>query len=406
MHNYIENKSGNMSMMLAVSALVLCTGIACAVDYSVWQSQRNKLQDAADASALSGAIKLANGGRNVEQSAEAEAYKYAKAANDTSLDGFESKAIVDALTETVQVNLSVPVPRLFSSFLIADDPVINVHAIAKVVNDGVYCIYALNPTAPAAIDGNGNAVLRGDNCSIHAASNSPSGITNSGTMTADDICVVGNYTGSGYSPTPTPNCAPAGDPLAALSIPSPGVVCDFTGLSVNVNTTLQPGNYCGGIKVSSQDVTVTLSPGEYFLVDGDLKVTAGGNVVGDEVVFILSGTASIDISGHGVVSTTPPISGALEGFSVVQERTAPLGKVSKITGEGRFEFPGIIYMPRQALDIAGQAVGNASTPTYAAIIVDTLKISGSGELIASADTSSFSQASSSKLSKAGARLVE
>lgn len=380
--------------------------LAYGLDFTLWRSQQSKLQDAADSASLSGAISLGNGGRNVEKSAKAQAIHFAEEANEKALTGFESVAVVNPTEETVRVDLSVEVPRIFSGITLKENPTVRVSSTAKVVRDNVYCIYALNATASGAIDGNGNAVLRGDDCSIYAGSNSPTAITNSGTISADSIETVGGYSGTGYTPLPMTGAPRVTDPLESIQIPVPSTICDQSNFSTNSNIILTPGHYCGGLQVSGSSTVVTLEPGIYFLTNGDLKISGGGSVLGDGVVFVLSGSASIDISGRGKVATTPPIDGPLEGFSVAQHRSAPTGHTSKITGDGEFSFPGIVYLPRQALDIAGKAEGNSFTPSYAAIIADTIKISGSGELIATADTSSFSQVTSSRLSKVGARLIE
>jgi hypothetical protein len=90
----------------------------------------------------------------------------------------------------------------------------------------------------------------------------------------------------------------------------------------------------------------------------------------------------------------------------VQSRTAPLGGANKITGEGQFSFPGIMYLPRSSLDIAGRADGNTFTPTYAAIVADTIKISGRGELRATASTANLTKKDSQKLTAINVRLSE
>ena len=64
---------------------------------------------------------------------------------------------------------------------------------------------------------------------------------------------------------------------------------------------------------------------------------------------------------------------------------APLGGNSKIAGDGQYEFPGIIYLPRQTLEIAGRASGNSYIPTYTAVAADKIVVAGSGELRVTAD---------------------
>ena len=403
---YIGDTRGNMMMLAGVSLSVFMVCAAGVSDYSMWQSQKAKLQDAADAAALAGAVKLGKGGNKIERSTKAQAAAFASEGNDTTLQGFVSDVQIDTTAETVEVALSVEVPRMFSSMISNTVQKVRATAIAKVVYGKTACLYVLDPTGNGAVTTTGNALVTATNCSIQINSISSTALTNGGNaiFTAEEICVNGNYTGSGYTPTPTPNCGTAPDPFASLAVPTAGL-CDYTNLSIGVSTTLTPGTYCGGIRITSSGTIVTLSPGTYFIKDGDLKVSSSGSVIGDEVAFVLEGLSSIDISGTGEVSTTPPTSGVLEGYSVAQSRTEPLGPVSKITGEGKFSFPGIIYMPRGDLEITGKASTNTFTPSYAAIVVYQLKIAGSGELHVTANTDTFSQQASSTITKSSARLI-
>jgi len=316
----IKDKTGSMSTFMAIGATVLVLGIVAATDYAQLYSQRAKLQDAADMSALAGAAKLGNGGRKIEEFSEEQARKMSTGTNQTTLPGFSVVTTVNTSVETVKVDLEADVPGFFTEFLSSSTNKVAASATAKVIRDNIYCMMALNPTASQAFDGNGSAIVQGLDCSIYVGSSATDALSNSGTITADDICVVGGYTGTGYSVPPQTGCPAASDPFAYLSIPVADAICDYTNLNLNTSTTLFPGNYCGGLRVSGSGTIIDLAPGTYFMNNGDLKVSGSGSVQGTDVVFVLSGSASIDISGTGFVSTTPPTSGPLEGFSVVQDR--------------------------------------------------------------------------------------
>ena len=58
---YRSDRSGNMAMLAGISLGLFMACGAAAADVSMWQSQKSKLQDAADSAALNGAIMLSNG---------------------------------------------------------------------------------------------------------------------------------------------------------------------------------------------------------------------------------------------------------------------------------------------------------------------------------------------------------
>jgi hypothetical protein len=404
MRRFLCASEGNIAVLFALLAAVILGAAGLGLDYAFWTRQRTALQEAADAGAIAGAVELGLGGADAVSRAEQRALAVGAANLGAALRAASSAATADSAAKTVRLSYSMNGRRSVSAVLVKADPTLAMESTARIVKRVVACIYALNTTASKSMHGNGAATLTGSNCAIQVNSSSASALSNSATIKASHICVVGGYSGSGYAPTPQTGCPALADPFLETAIPEPGA-CSAKGLSVTSDRTLSPSVYCGGLSVSS-DAILSLQPGIYHIVDGDLKISGGGSVRGDGVVFVLSGSASLDISGGGAVVTTPPSSGSLAGFSVVQDRAAPLGGVSKITGEGRFEFPGAIYLPRQSLELRGRAVGNDYVPTYAAIVADRISVGGTGELHVTADTSYLTKNDAAKLTIVNVALIK
>lgn len=402
--HFIADDRGNTGILFAVASILIFGAAGIAVDYARWSSQRTQLQAAADAGALAGVVELGYGGAGVVTRAKERAV----ALTDSNVDGYLENAtadvVIDKTAETVTVSLSIDGERTLSRLLVPDNPKLTAQSTAKVAGRSIACIYALNPTASMAFRGNGTAIVQATDCAIYVNSDASDALANSGIISASHICVVGGFTGDGYTPSPQENCPTVSDPFLNIATPAPGG-CDHFNLALNADAILDPGVYCGGLHVSG-NARITLNPGLYFLADGVMQVTSGGSIEGAEVAFILYGSASIDIAGNGAVITTPPLSGDAAGFSIMQHREAPFGEVSKIAGDGRFEFPGIIYLPRQALEIAGRAEGNVNTPTYAAIVADTITVTGSGDLYATADSSMFGKNAAQQITVVNAKLVK
>src|SRR3546814_12195261 len=70
--------------------------------------------------------------------------------------------------------------------------------------------------------------------------------------------------------------------------------CTFDDVTVQPSDSviLQPGRYCGGLKISG---TAHFEPGIYIIADGDLEITSQATVTGDEVTFGLTGATPTSV---------------------------------------------------------------------------------------------------------------
>ncbi|WP_017930220.1 pilus assembly protein TadG-related protein [Robiginitomaculum antarcticum] len=403
---FLKDEQGNLTILFVGCSFALLAGSAMIVDMNVWRSQEAKLQNAADAAALSGALLLGKGGHDVEIKAEETAKDYVLHGNDINIDGYSSAVYVNAKSETVDVRLTSGVPRIFSNLFATSDMTVGARAVAKVVHENTACLYVLDPEGNGSFEVRGSATFETKNCSIQVNSTSPKAISLVGnsSIQAEDICVAGGVSAKrGFSHAPKTACGVVPDPFASLDIPRAGA-CDYTRLSVSSSMTLKPGTYCGGIAVDRGSV-VTLTPGIYIMKDGHIDIKGGGSIVGEEVAFVLEGASSIDVTGNGDVITTPPVNGPLAGFSVVQSSSEPLGQGSKIVGRGELHLPGTIYLPRQSLEVIGAAQHSTDTQSFATIVVHNLKIVGSGTFAISASKNNYNRDSAQRLSKTSARLI-
>ena len=88
---------------------------------------------------------------------------------------------------------------------------------------------------------------------------------------------------------------------------------------MNSDETLNPGVYCGGIKVTG-NAKVTFNPGLYVLRGGEFEAGGSSELSGDGVTFFLTnqGTnfATLKLTST-VLDFTPPTSGSLQGHPVL-----------------------------------------------------------------------------------------
>jgi hypothetical protein len=160
------------------------------------------------------------------------------------------------------------------------------------------CIFTLDPDNNPSFHVGGNNTSVEVDCGIVVNSDSDDCallIAGNSTVHAEGISVVGNscVEGSGTDVTPDPvEGPPASDPLDYLVAPTYSASCDSDHTNVNVqsDTTLQPGVYCGGIRISSSGLTVNFDPGLYILHNGGFRVNTGGStLIGSDVTFYNTG---------------------------------------------------------------------------------------------------------------------
>ena len=243
-------------------------------------------------------------------------------------------------------------------------------------------IFVLDPTAGGALSLSGNASISIAG-GVYVDSSSSSALSASGnaTVRASVIDVHGGVLKSGnasFSPAPVTGAATVADPLALLPEPSTTGLTNHgsESMSGNSSATIQPGIY-SAISASG-NANLTLSCGTYIIEGGGFTVSGNANVSGSGVLIVNAGTdypssggsyGSISLSGNGSYHLTPPTTGTYAGIVIFQARDN--SKAMTVSGNAS-GMTGTIYAPAAQLSESGNAQLNA------ALIVDTLTISGNG----------------------------
>ncbi len=244
-------------------------------------------------------------------------------------------------------------------------------------------IFVLDPSAGGALSLSGNASISVAG-GIYVDSSSSSALSASGNASVKGsvIDVHGKVQKSGnasFSPTPVAGAAVVSDPLEALSQPSTSGLSNqgSVSLSGNASKTIPQGIYTS-ISVSG-NASLTLGGGTYIIEGGGLSVSGNGSISGSGVLIVNAGSnyangpggayGSISLSGNGSYKLTPMTTGTYAGIVIFQTRDN--SKAMTISGNAS-GMTGTIYAPAAQLSESGNAALNA------ALIVDTLSISGNG----------------------------
>lgn len=371
---------GAVGMALALPALIGSAGIG--VEVGMWYLEKRNLQVAADASAVAGAFELARSNEaSITAAATAQAAKNGFVAGDGSTISVTPNT--SGGSGTVRVQLQKSVPRLFSAIFLEENVTVSAVASAGVQISGDACVLALDLSLTKALDIQGSTFVDMPNCTLAANSNNAVAIAVSGSasLSAASLWSRGGVDTGGSAAITLPggvldNVWTLADPYAALTIPAFGS-CDFNNKSyANETTTISPGVYCGGITFGA-NANITLMPGTYYIVDGDVTVNAQSvvrcNCNGDDgVTFVLTTKTSnmskigrVRINGGADVQLAAPSdpNEHFVGVLVYQDRRATNAQANKLNGGSAMTLTGAIYTPAQPSEWNGNNSSSASNCT-------------------------------------------
>ena len=396
----IRERDGGILVTFGLSLTALIGFGGMGLESGIWYTAKRSLQTQADAAALSGAFERAKGNPGgVTLAAQHEATR-----NGFSLAAPNSITIHNPPVSgpnagegaAVEAVLARDQKLLFAS-LFLDTLTIRARAVAAVQVTGTACVLALDPTASGAVTNQGSTAVNMAGCSVAANSSSDTAITvtGNGSLIADSLWTVGNYTKDGSSTLtlakpPVVHAWELDDPYADVHVPTLSG-CNQTNLSVNTTTTLNPGIYCGGMHAKSHAV-ITMNPGTYYMDAGDFQVDGGavfrcnctGSTDGVTIVMTSTGAASsigtVTINGgadmllHAPTNAGNPFAGLL----FYEDPRAPAGATDKFNGGSNMRLTGSIYMPKHTTQWSGN---NSSTaPTCTQIIANKVVFIGNSTI--------------------------
>ena len=397
--NRTDEGQAVVMVALGLVAVLLMAGLGIDVGYLRYEKQQ--MQKAADAGAISAAAAKIYGGN----------YTVA-GKNDTAANGFKDgqngitvAVNIPPLTpgdpfqgnkNYVEVIVSQPQPTFFMRVGGFNSASVSSRAVASMYGNAAGCIYVLDPSDPDTYSATGTITLSSACGILVDSANVKAFKDNGGACTdATSITLVGGVDVDACSTPPqsgiVTGIAPFSDPLSYLQPPSVNG-CDYNNVHINSSQALAPGVYCGGIQVSGSSTQVTLASGLYVLNGGGFKMSGGGSLVGDPagVMFYNTGNGNgakkygtIDIEGVSnttltaspVDTTTGTNAGMLAGILFFDDRNASSyvsNPVNIITGGSGANITGALYFPSTAL----QYSGGTNQTTYTVVVAYQLTING------------------------------
>jgi Flp pilus assembly protein TadG len=372
-----RDKRGN-ALIIAGAALPLVVGAAgLGTDTVQWVLWKRELQRAADTAALAGAYAQMQTGESVNAAVGAHLTDN----NHTGialLSGYPNISYpsdTGTYTKAVRVTLAMKKTLGFSSLFLSTPPTISAAATAALVNDGSYCVVALNGSTNSSITVGGSSSI---NMGCGAISNSTSTTAAVGTngasynFAADPVAGVGGMPSSINGATDIqPHHVAMPDPYAGKYSTTPTSNCN---LKINGSkTTFAPGCY-SDFKFTGNS-TYTLQPGVYYLNNTNFDVAGGVTVQGTGVTIILTGTAPgvVSTNGNSTIKLTAPTSGDYANMLFIGTGTSD----NTINGNAGSYYDGAMYFPNSAVNLTG----NSGSMTQCAMIVGNyVNFSGNADL--------------------------
>jgi Flp pilus assembly protein TadG len=358
MPRFACDRAGNIATVFALTSIPLVLGAGGAVDYSAANSARTSMQGVLDSTALN-LVKSASSQTSSALTSSAGTL-FNSQYNRTGVSGVQVAANYDSSSGVLTLKASGTVQMSLMQVIGIKTMTIGATSKAK-IGGGItwpVCVLITDPDSNHTLLVKNQASIDFTNCMVQVNTQNWDAVEARDTSYIHSVNGVNCFTGDIHygdvTPPKQPTCTMLPDPYSTLNVPQNS--CDFTNYAVSTNTTLNPGTYCGGIKISS-GANVTLSPGNYYIQNGDFQVLGSSSLTGNGVTMLLSGqNTNVNINTTGTITMSPSTSGSWAGFLFYwdQPNSAKKGQKNVFSG-ATMNLSGILYFVGQTLDITGGA---------------------------------------------------
>jgi Flp pilus assembly protein TadG len=374
------DKRGNTAILFALAMPIFVGMVGLGVETGIWYYKQRTLQTAADVAAIAGAVekRSGNGYTTIRNAATAEAaeHDWTSAQGTITVNNPPTSGNYVGNTNAVEVLLTMPATRYFSSIFSTSTVTEHARAVAQTSVGGEACILGLDPTAGGAVTFTGNNLTFLNGCNVMSNSLSPSALIVNGSADVTAPCAMaagGVQFDDGLTLTqctePQTGVPPATDPFKTVAEPAVSGPC-LSLPSGNGAETLSPGRYCGGGNLKG---VKTFSPGTYIFDGGDFRINAGADVTGSGVTMYMANNATTDFNGTANINLSAPTSGTYKGILFFGSRTNAYNS-NKFNGNASSQLTGALYFPAQDVQFLGNFSGANGCLR---VVARTVKFTGS-----------------------------
>jgi hypothetical protein len=343
--------SGNIALTFGLTLPLLIGLVGLGADSASFYNQQSRMQSVADAAALAIAKEMhlflddpttleASGKTRIETLlAEVRLAERPHTADVT----------VDTEGGSAEVEIAMATKSFLPVEVWGDNPIV-VEANAITYGQEKLCILGLDGKSSDTIKADNGALVTAPNCAIQSNSTDANGLRAGllSTLVSSYTCSSGGYEGlpTSFVPLPETDCPALEDPLAMRPPPAVGG-CDYLDFTSEKGPAIiQPGHYCGGLKITN-DADVVAEPGIYIISDGKLEVGNQAKLTGEYVSFYFADdAATLVFKDRAHVELGAPKDGAMAGILFYENPSAPPGRNFEISSGSVKKLLGTIYLPK------------------------------------------------------------
>ena len=353
---FSRNVRGGLGVILALTAPVLITAVAAAVDYGQLANQREALQAAADIAAV-GAVKEAPIHRWYEPKITEIAKSYV-ALNVKGSTPYTDSIDIDRNGQGVTVTIAQESTAQYFLKVVGALPTITVKATARLLSNQSLCLLGLDPSSSGTVALDGNSSVIADDCSANSNSDDRIGlvVTAGSQLKASGICTSGGFVGlAGTSPRPVTDCPPLPDPIAMRGLVDTGI-CRDDGYLINGGSfTLDAGTHCGPVYIRG-GAAVMLAPGIHTFENGLLLVQDSASLTGNGVSLQFSGTdGGFRFENSSSISLSAPADGQKTGILIHVATVSDDPQRFAVLSQHAERLVGVIYAPDSPFLVGGDS---------------------------------------------------
>lgn len=379
--------------LIALKFALMVPGVAVlglgAVDLHAVYSDRQKMQDIADAAALAGARELGLAVAGAVPEERARAYVDAQVGQWRHGPTIETQ--VTALDidgqRALRVRLEGNRPSFFGNLLPPGGWNLAAESTASSVAVTPLCVLAHGEGTPRVIHVRDNGQIRAPACLVHSNQDI---LVQGGSISAAMTEAVTSAQGS-ISPAAATGAVEIPDPFQNLELVDEDgeVVRAATAcvsgvvprILIHGRHRLPAGVHCGGTVVAGT-AELELAPGEHWFLLGPLVTRDDAQLTGEDVALFFDRMSTFNFMGRSRVSLDGRESGPYAGMVMVATRDNQLD--FGISADHVEALHGVIYVPSARLIVQGRS-DVARESAWTVIVARKLQLRGSPRLFMNAD---------------------
>jgi len=354
--NFRKQTRGNVSMVFALSFVVVVAAAGGAIDMSNASMVRHDMQDALDSAVLAGVRTSSAQMTNVATATFNDNVAKSLSGAVTQSYAGSSASSAGVMTTTLAGTAEISSPTYALKLIGMNDINIKVASTAvgsaTVATIATPCIYVLDPTGSQALLVNSGAQITAPNCEIDVKSTgNPAGMFNSGSnLNFKKVCMQG--TKVTQNSTTVPNlalgCTNQTDPYTGKTPTPASSTCNFSNGNYNdAVVNLTPGVYCGWFNFNNSSAKVNFAPGVYVIKSGGWNVN-GGTWTGSGVTFYFADTSKIQFNSGIAATLSAPTSGTYKDLLFYE--ASGLAKSDFIFNDSvANNLTGVIWLPSRTV---------------------------------------------------------